>query len=59
MPWNKIPLKIDSIKFFFDTKIFSFLKIENKKKPKVTNKNLKANKSSSNMNSDDFSMPDL
>ena len=37
-----MPLKIDSSAFFFGTKIFSFLKNENKKKPKATIENLNA-----------------
>ena len=37
-----MPLKIDSSTFFFGTKIFSFLKTENKKKPNATIENLNA-----------------
>ena len=39
-PRNKTPLNIDSKAFFFGTKIFCFLKIENKKKPNATIINL-------------------
>ena len=37
-----MPLKIDSNAFFFGTKIFCFLKTENKKKPNATIENLNA-----------------
>ena len=41
-PWNKTPLKKDSIKFFLFIKILCLVNRQNKQKPIATNKNLKA-----------------
>tara|TARA_B100000676_G_scaffold198233_1_gene194830 strand:- start:27 stop:302 length:276 start_codon:yes stop_codon:yes gene_type:complete len=41
-PWNNIPVKRDSVIFFFETIISFLLKYEKIKKPIATIKNLKA-----------------